>query len=89
TVQITLPGNHRISLEQGGSNGKDGKFDSKGAIRGLTLTPQLLEDVTDAFGITLGTDAEGKSLNHGIIVRGRQTPVTNPPVFDVEWEVDF
>ncbi|WP_306575453.1 translocation/assembly module TamB domain-containing protein [Oligella urethralis] len=89
TVQITLPGNHRISLEQGGSKGKDGKFDSKGAIRGLTLTPQLLEDVTDAFGITLGTDAEGKSLNHGIIVRGRQTPVTNPPVFDVEWDVDF
>ena len=67
TVQITLPGNHRISLEQGGSKGKDGKFDSKGAIRGLTLTPQLLEDVTDALGITLGTDAEGKSLNLSLI----------------------
>lgn len=89
TVSITLPGNHRISLEQGGSKGKDGKFDTQGAIRGLTLTPQLLEDVSDAFGVKLGTDADGKPLNHGIVVRGRQIPVANPPVFDLEWDIDF
>lgn len=89
TVSITLPGNHRISLEQSGSKGKDGKFDTQGAIRGLTLTPKLIDDLSNAFGVQLGTNNNGKSLNHGIIVRGRETPVTNPPVFDLEWDLDF
>ncbi|MDO5666941.1 MAG: translocation/assembly module TamB domain-containing protein [Alcaligenaceae bacterium] len=89
TLSITLPGNHKISLEQGGTDGQDGKFSTQGAIRGLTLTPQLIDDVSNAFGLQLATNNNGKSLNHGIIVRGRETPITNPPVFDVEWDFDF
>lgn len=89
TVAISLPGNHRISLEQGGTLGKEGQFTTQGAIRGLTLTPQLIDDLSQAFGVQLATNNNGKSLNHGIIVRGRETPITNPPIFDLEWDLDF
>lgn len=88
TISIVLPGNHKIGLEQGGSEGKAGKFDTKGAIRGLALTPQLIADLTDAFGVQLGENGK-KSINEGIIVRGRETAVTNPPVFDAEWDINF
>lgn len=90
TLSISLQGRHKISLEQGGTSGKGGNFDTKGAIRGLRLTPQLLEDIADLAGIEVGlVGNDGKSLNHGIIVRGREMPVVNPPVFDIEWDVDF
>lgn len=90
TVSIVLPGEHTIALEQGGSTGKEGKFDTQGALRGLALTPQLIADVTDALGLHLGANGQnGKSLNHGIVVRGREIPVADPPIFDLEWNLDF
>ena len=88
TVSIVLPGNHKIALEQGGSQGKEGKFDSSGAIRGLTLSPQLIKDLQDAFGVQLESNGV-KSINHDIVVRGREAVVNDSAVFDLEWDVDF
>lgn len=86
TVGIVLPGDFHIALEQGGSQGKEGRFDTSGAIRGLAFSPNLIENLQEAFGIELGG---GQSINHGIIVRGREEAVANPPVFDFVWDLDF
>lgn len=87
TLSIVLPGNHKIGLEQGGSQGKEGKFDTSGAIRGLSLSPQLIGDLQKAFGVELQNG--GQPLNHGIVVRGRETAVAAPAVFDLLWDLDF
>ena len=86
-VRVVLPGNHKITLEQDGSQGKTGQFDTRGAIRGFTLTPQLISDLQEAFGVELAS--RGESLNHGIVVRGRKAAEVNPPVFDLVWDFDF
>ena len=87
TVSIVLPGEHQIALEQGGSQGKEGKFNTSGAIRDFALSPQLIENLQTSLGIELGGGRQ--SINHDIIVRGHEAAVVSPPVFDLLWDLNF
>lgn len=89
TMTIILPGDHRLNLEQGGSTGKEGRFDTSGALRNLSLSPKVIEDLSAALGLEGAGSNDKKPLNHGIIVRGREAAIANPPIFDLVWDLDF
>ena len=90
TLRIGLKNRHQIDVQQGGTSGRGGKFDTKGALRGIRLTPQLIADIGETFGVDTNFESkDGKPINHGIIVRGRSLAPVNPPVFDFEWDLSF
>lgn len=85
-LHINLPGKHTIVINQEGSTGGNGKWQTKGGIRRFVLSPAFIRDMQKLADPNGG---EAANANAGIIDRRKQAPQETSLVLDYDWDLAF
>ncbi|ETF04647.1 hypothetical protein W822_01405 [Advenella kashmirensis W13003] len=85
-INIGLPGKHTIVINQEGTKGSNGKWQTKGGIRRFVLSPTFIRDMQ---ALADPTAKATQNANAGIIDRTKKVPQETSLVLDFDWDLAF
>ncbi|MGO3122793.1 MAG: translocation/assembly module TamB domain-containing protein [Advenella sp.] len=85
-INIGLPGKHSIVINQEGTTGSNGKWQTKGSIRRFVLSPAFIRDMQKLVDPAA---KEAQNANTGIIDRRKRAPQETSLVLDFDWDLAF
>lgn len=80
-LSLELPDNHRVSIFQEGAQGGGGKWQTRGAIRDLAISPELIDQVRQLLDPTL--------KEKRVAVNGKKKEERKEVVLDTNWDLAF
>lgn len=84
TIQVSLPGNHKVDIQQQGTTGKNGQWTTKGVIRGFVVNPTLVKELDKLIG-----QSKQEVRRGGVVVRNQSNVGVTNLIFDVDWDIAF
>ncbi len=85
-INIGLPGNHTIAINQEGTSGSNGKWNTKGSIRRFVLSPAFIRDMQK---LADPAASAAQNANSGIVDRRKKTQQETSLVLDFDWDLAF
>lgn len=85
-INIGLPGKHSIVINQEGTTGSNGKWQTKGSIRRFVLSPAFIRDMQK---LADPAAKEATNVNAGIIDRRKAAQQETSLVLDFDWDLAF
>ncbi|HLU01781.1 MAG TPA: translocation/assembly module TamB domain-containing protein, partial [Advenella sp.] len=85
-INIGLPGKHSIVINQDGTTGSNGKWQTKGSIRRFVLSPAFIRDMQK---LADPAAKEAQNAGTGIIDRRKRAPQETSLVLDFDWDLAF
>lgn len=85
-MQITLPGNYQLTLEQGGSKGEDGKWSTQGKIPSIVLSDAFFNAIDQ---ISQAEEKNKSGAKGQVVVNQGKAPKVAPLTLALDWNFNF
>ncbi|NLY64285.1 MAG: hypothetical protein GX070_04925 [Alcaligenaceae bacterium] len=84
-LTLALPGNHIVSITQEGAQGSDNKWQTKGAIKNLVLSPSLINQVR----VLLDPSLKDSLAKTGVAGNNAKEKQSQDVVLDADWGLEY